>query len=141
MPGHFAIFLSTMLIVIFGEILPQAICSGPNKLKIAEKMSCLIRWLMCLLSWIAYPMGYFLEWLIGKEGVKKFMRKDLKSLVELHQISHRQSSLDCSEKVFYSFAFCLQFLNELNFTSIISFNLLKSKNFRVLDICQVRKLK
>ena len=103
MPGYFAIFLSTMLIVIFGEILPQAICSGPNKLKIAEKMSCLIRWLMCLLSWIAYPMGYFLEWLIGKEGVKKFMRKDLKSLVELHQISHTHASLDGPEKVFYNF--------------------------------------
>ena len=30
------------------------------------------------------------------------MRKDLKSLVELHQISHEQASPDGPEKVFYN---------------------------------------
>ena len=90
MPASLAIIFSTALVVFFGEILPQAICAGPNKLKIAEKMSCVIKSLMCIFSCAAYPMGAFLDWLLGRHGMKKFIRKDLKSLVELHQVARRK---------------------------------------------------
>ena len=42
-PASVAIVLSTVLVVIFGEILPQAFCTGPQQMKIAENMSGLMK--------------------------------------------------------------------------------------------------
>lgn len=42
-PGSVAIVVSTVLVVIFGEILPQAFCTGPKRMEIAEKMAGLMK--------------------------------------------------------------------------------------------------
>ena len=39
LPAWLAITLSTTFVVIFGEILPQAYCTGPSQIKIAAKMA------------------------------------------------------------------------------------------------------
>ena len=38
-PAFIAVLISTIFVVIFGEILPQAYCTGPAQIQIAEKMS------------------------------------------------------------------------------------------------------
>ncbi len=38
-PAFAAVLISTIFVVIFGEILPQAYCTGPSQIKIAEKMT------------------------------------------------------------------------------------------------------
>ena len=38
-PAFVAILISTIFVVIFGEILPQAYCTGPAQIQIADKMS------------------------------------------------------------------------------------------------------
>lgn len=43
LPASVAIIISTLLVVIFGEILPQALCTGPKQMKIAENMSGLMK--------------------------------------------------------------------------------------------------
>ena len=35
LPPSAAIIISTVLVVIFGEILPQALCTGPKQMQIA----------------------------------------------------------------------------------------------------------
>jgi len=38
-PSYVAVILSVTLVLIFGEILPSALFSGPNQLKIAARMA------------------------------------------------------------------------------------------------------
>jgi metal transporter CNNM len=38
-----AIVISTIFVVIFGEVLPQAFCTGPSQMKIAEGMAPIVR--------------------------------------------------------------------------------------------------
>jgi metal transporter CNNM len=42
-PPAFAILISVVFIVFGGEILPQAICTGPNQLAIAERLTPIIK--------------------------------------------------------------------------------------------------
>ena len=46
MPAVAAIIVSTSAVVIFGEIVPQAYCTGPNQIKIARAMAPIIKFLM-----------------------------------------------------------------------------------------------
>ena len=38
-----AIIISTIFVVIFGEVLPQAYCTGSSQIKIAETMAPIVR--------------------------------------------------------------------------------------------------
>lgn len=42
-PAIVAIIISTVFVVIFGEVLPQAYCTGPSQIKIAESMTPIIK--------------------------------------------------------------------------------------------------
>ena len=102
-PDYLAIIISTLFVVLFSEILPQAICTGPKQIQIAQKMAGTIKVLMLIFSCIAIPLGAFLDWLLGTHHVTRFPRKDLKALIELHQVldenhegnnfSHEESEL------------------------------------------------
>ena len=46
---------------------------------------------------MAYPLGSFLDWLLGKHGAKRFPKKDLKALIELHQITKQNSKKNESD--------------------------------------------
>lgn len=39
----------------------------------------------------AYPLGSFLDWLLGTHGAKRFPKRDLKALIELHKVSKQKS--------------------------------------------------
>ncbi len=67
--GWKAIVVSTVLVVVFGEIIPQAICSV-HALKIGYYTSWLVRFLMILMYPIAGPFALLLTWVLGNaEGV------------------------------------------------------------------------
>ena len=36
-----AIIISVTLVLVFGEVVPQALCTGPDQLKIAANLCCL----------------------------------------------------------------------------------------------------
>ena len=40
---------------------------------------------------LAYPLGSFLDWLLGTHGAKRFPKRDLKALIELHKVSKQKS--------------------------------------------------
>lgn len=61
-PEFVAIILATFSVLIFGEILPSSIFSGKHQLKIAARLSWVVKILLALFYVIARPIGLFLDW-------------------------------------------------------------------------------
>ena len=77
-----AILISVTAILIFGEILPQAVCKRYG-LQIGAYLSWIVRIIMTLTFPISWPLGKCLDWLLGEETVL-FRRAELRELVTLH---------------------------------------------------------
>ena len=86
-PGYVAIILSVTLVLFFGEIIPSAIFSGPNKLAIASKLAPLVRIIMWVLCPLAWPLGKMLDICLHEERDSGFMQKydrgEISALVRL----------------------------------------------------------
>ena len=79
-----AVVISVTLILFFGEVIPQAVCTGPNQVKIAAFLAPLTRFLM-ILSWpLSFWLGKLLDIILGEHHKSRFLNSDLKALVELH---------------------------------------------------------
>jgi metal transporter CNNM len=72
---------------LFGEVIPQAICTGPDQVKIASIISPITKGLMLLTSPISYPLAKLLDHLLGEHHKSRFLNNDLKALIELHTIN------------------------------------------------------
>lgn len=84
MPASLAVLISTSIVLVFGEVLPQAVCLGPNQLKIAAAMAPVTKGLMYLLYIICNPIAKGLDWVLGVHTEKIIMaKKDLKTLIKL----------------------------------------------------------
>eukprot|EP01018_Ginkgo_biloba_P037508 Gb_24735 [translate_table: standard] len=97
-PAWGAVLISVTLILLFGEILPQSVCSHYG-LAVGAAVAPLVR----VLVWICFPVAYpiskalsfqqcshiilsmqLLDLLLGKGHVALFRRAELKTLVDLH---------------------------------------------------------
>ncbi|KAL2906593.1 hypothetical protein RDABS01_005303 [Bienertia sinuspersici] len=78
-----AILLSVTLILLFGEIIPQAVCSRYG-LAIGAAVAPLVRVLVWICFPVAYPISKLLDLLLGKRHKAMFRRAELKTLVNLH---------------------------------------------------------
>ncbi|KAL5218180.1 hypothetical protein ABZP36_018864 [Zizania latifolia] len=78
-----AILISVTLILLFGEILPQSICSHYG-LAIGASVTPLVRVLVWICFSIAYPISKLLDYVLGKAHTALFRRAELKTLVTLH---------------------------------------------------------
>ncbi|XXG67046.1 hypothetical protein AAC387_Pa06g0480 [Persea americana] len=83
LPSWGAILISVTLILAFGEIIPQAICSRYG-LKVGAKMVVIVRLLLLVLFPISYPISKLLDWLLGKGHFVLLRRAELKTLVDMH---------------------------------------------------------
>lgn len=61
-----AIVLSVTLVLIFGEIIPQALCTGPKQLAIAYFCCPIVLGLMYITIFISYPIAKLLDRLLGE---------------------------------------------------------------------------
>ncbi|KAJ1396579.1 CNNM, transmembrane domain [Sesbania bispinosa] len=78
-----AILISVTLILLFGEIIPQSICSRYG-LAIGATVAPVVRLLVWICSPVAYPISKLLDLLLGHRREALFRRAELKTLVNLH---------------------------------------------------------
>ncbi|KAK9725425.1 hypothetical protein RND81_05G142400 [Saponaria officinalis] len=79
---YVAIILSVTLVLGFGEVIPQAICTRYG-LAVGANFIWLVRILMVLSYPISYPIGKVLDCLLGHSDAL-FRRAQLKALVSIH---------------------------------------------------------
>lgn len=80
--GLVAVVVSTLLIVVCGEITPQAVCSR-HGLAIGAKTIGVTKVVMVLTSPLAYPISKVLDWALGEEIGAVYTRERLKELVKV----------------------------------------------------------
>jgi len=79
-----AVVISVTLLLIFGEVIPQALCTGPRQIQIAAMAAPMTRFLM-IISWpITFWLGKCLDIILGEQGKTRYQNQDLKALVEMH---------------------------------------------------------
>ncbi|EIW67286.1 hypothetical protein TREMEDRAFT_33832 [Tremella mesenterica DSM 1558] len=82
--GLAAVVVSTTMIVIFGEIIPQAVCVRYG-LAIGGACAPLVWGLMILFSPIAWPTAKLLDYVLGREEGHTYKKAELKSFLQFHR--------------------------------------------------------
>ncbi|KAJ6256181.1 hypothetical protein Dda_9016 [Drechslerella dactyloides] len=82
--GWPAVLSSTVLIVIFGEIIPQSVCVRYG-LSIGAYLSPFVLFLMYIMFPVAYPTAMLLDWILGEDHGTTYKKAGLKTLVTLHK--------------------------------------------------------
>lgn len=80
--GLVAVITSTLAIVIFGEITPQAVCSR-HGLAIGAKTIMVTKTVMVLTTPLSWPISKALDWALGEEIGSTYNRERLKELVKV----------------------------------------------------------
>ncbi|KAI5657832.1 hypothetical protein M9H77_26625 [Catharanthus roseus] len=102
LPAWGAILISVTLILAFGEIIPQAVCSRYG-LSIGAKLAPLVRLLVIVVFPLSYPISKLLDLLLGKGHSALLRRAELKTLVDLHgneagkggELTHDETTIIC----------------------------------------------
>jgi len=94
--GLVAGLAATVLIVIFGEIIPQAVFS-----RFALSLGAKTAWLVRILLFVFYPVSWPIAWMLnrtlGEELATIYSKKELMKIVEEHEDSS-ESSINAEEE-------------------------------------------
>jgi metal transporter CNNM len=89
-----AVILSVTLVLFGGEIIPSAIFTGPDKMKLASQMTPVVRFVMFFLWPIAFPISKVLDHVLHDESAEAggaFNRGELSALVRIQHEEHMAS--------------------------------------------------
>lgn len=84
--GVAAFLFSSVIITVVGEIIPQAYFSR-HALKMASRLSPLIRFYQVLLYPIVKPTAWVLDRWLGPEAIRYFREKDFRELLRIHAVA------------------------------------------------------
>ena len=79
--GIYAAFGSTILIVLFGEIIPQAACSK-HGLAVGAHTRFITYFFMILTSPVSFPLSKILDYVLGKEIAATYNREKIRELMK-----------------------------------------------------------
>lgn len=79
----YAVIISVTAVLIFGEVIPQALCSK-HGLAIGHFMSPFVYLMMGVLFVVGYPLAKMLDCLLGHQAGAYFRRTELSELVKFH---------------------------------------------------------
>ncbi|KAK1256739.1 DUF21 domain-containing protein [Acorus gramineus] len=82
-PPWAAILISVTLILAFGEILPQAICTRYG-MRVGAMMAPFVHVLLMVFFPVAYPISKMLDWMLGKGHAVLLRRPELKTFMNFH---------------------------------------------------------
>ncbi|TKA55117.1 hypothetical protein B0A53_02087 [Rhodotorula sp. CCFEE 5036] len=97
--GLIAVLISSASIVIFGEILPQALCSQ-HGLRIGARCTGFVKALMIVEAPVCWPTAKLLDLLLGSHTTHYYRREELGALVDLHATSGAMSQLLASGQTY-----------------------------------------
>ncbi|EKM51307.1 uncharacterized protein PHACADRAFT_200129 [Phanerochaete carnosa HHB-10118-sp] len=81
--GVQSVVVSTVLIVIFSEIIPQSLCTRYG-MYIGAKMAGFVQLLLWTLGLVAWPIAKLLEFVLGPQHGIIYRRTELKELIAMH---------------------------------------------------------
>jgi metal transporter CNNM len=85
-PAFAAILISTVSVLIFGEVIPQAYCTGSHQIPIAYYMSSFVKLLEFVFAIFVRPIAWLLDTWLGHHEDKIVLDKsNLKTLLQLHK--------------------------------------------------------
>lgn len=94
--GMIAALVTTLLVTIFGEIIPQALFSR-FALLLGAKLHWLVNFFIIILWPICAPLAWVLDSILGDELPTVYSKKELLKIIEEHRQSHR-SEVDTDEQ-------------------------------------------
>ncbi|KAG1108218.1 hypothetical protein G6F42_016066 [Rhizopus arrhizus] len=131
--GWLAVLLSTALIVIFGEVIPQSICVRYG-LAIGAKCSPIVLVIMYMMYPVAYPTSYLLQYFLGESHVSLHQSDDdIEGLTE-DEVHIIKSVLDLKEKSVASVMTPMQHVFTLSFHSILDKDLILRNGYSRIPI-------
>lgn len=88
MPSWMVLLLSTTLVLLFGEIIPSAICMGPQQLQLGYYMLPIFKVIRFILYPVAKPCAMLLDYIVhGPQGLdehqEEYNRGELSALVKI----------------------------------------------------------
>ncbi len=84
-PGFIAVIISVVAVVVLGEVIPQAYCTGPMKVSIGYYFTGFVNILQLVLCPFVRPITYVLDnWLGHSEEKIELTRENLKNILYLH---------------------------------------------------------
>eukprot|EP01038_Epipyxis_sp_PR26KG_P011069 gene11069-14858_t len=84
LPKIVTIILSVTLILLFGEIIPSAIFTGPMQLNLAARMTPFVWCLIAIMFPISYPVSLLLDYLLGHDdGMTVYNKSELRSMMKI----------------------------------------------------------
>ena len=96
-PGWLAIVLSVTIVLFVGEIIPAALLTGPNQLKLASFLVPVVYVVMAIFSPIAYPISLLLDFLLGSDhGLTVYNKTELATMVKIQHEEGNFSFFLCS---------------------------------------------
>lgn len=93
--GLLAVLLTTVFVVIFGEILPMAYLQR-HGLRVTARLSPVLTKLIIILAPISKPLGKLLDRWLGDEGPSVYSKEELYKILEEHKVSE-DSEIEADE--------------------------------------------
>ena len=94
--GWVATILSTAIITLGGEIVPQALMSA-HALQVGSKSAPLVRFFIVIFFPLCKPLSMFLDRVIGRDPGQIYDRNELKKLMFMHAAHSSESGLGAAE--------------------------------------------